>query len=322
MKNGNLLISHSLVIPVYGNEENIPHLVLALQKMARAYGESFEVVFVIDGSPDNSLNRILELADGFNYKTVSHSRNFGSFVAIRTGIEHAEGKYIAVMAADLQEPPHLIEDFFKILEADEADLVFGRRIDRNDPILKKLLSNVYWWFYKKVIEPDLPKGGVDIFACTEEIKKSLLKIEEPNSSLIAQLFWLGYRREFVSYVRQERQHGTSAWGLGKRIRYMIDSVFSYTDLPIMLVLWLGLGSLTVTTTVGIVTIVAKFAGLIAVQGYTAIVLLILFLGSLIITIQGVIGCYLWRTFENTKKRPISLVRSVEVKHNFKKMKAL
>jgi len=308
-----LTITHSLVIPVYGNEENIPYLIPELQKLKQHIGACFEVVFVIDGSPDRSRQLILEQATGFHYQLVSHSRNFGSFAAIRTGIEYAKGKFIAVMAADLQEPPSLIIDFFDVLEADEADLVFGQRSDRHDSFFKKNLSNFYWSLYRKVVEPGLPKGGVDVFAFNEQVKAQLLKIEEPNSSLVAQLFWLGYRRKFVPYIRRERQHGESAWSFGKRIRYMVDSIFSYTDLPIMLILWLGVFSLLITTTVAVVTLVGKLFGFIEVSGYAAIVLLIAFFASAIISIQGVIGCYLWRAFENTKKRPLCIVSSFEEK---------
>jgi len=307
-------IIYSLVIPVYGNEENIPYLIPELQRLEEEFGELFEVVFVIDASPDNSKKLILSLANGFAYQMIEHSRNFGSFVAIRTGIEYARGEYIAVMAADLQEPPSLIADFFRKLKLDDADILFGQRESRNDPWLKTLFSDLYWSSYKKFIEPSIPKGGVDIFAINKKAKGELLKIEEPNSSLIAQLFWLGFRRKFVPYKRRKREQGESAWGFSRRIKYMIDSVFSYSDLPIMFILWFGLFSLLTSSIAGIVTITAKILGFIEVPGYAATILVILFLGAAIIFIQGVIGCYLWRAFENTKKRPLSIVTEAKLQN--------
>jgi len=305
------LITKSLVIPVYKNEGNIPSLLIALIKLANNLGSGFEVIFVVDGSPDRSYELLSVAIHKCPYKAqlISLSRNFGSFTAIRTGLEHAKGEYVAVMAADLQEPPELIEQFFDILGKNAADVVFGERIQRDDPTAQKFLANSYWNMYRKIVLPDIPSGGVDIFACNQQVKSAVLSIEEPNSSLIAQLFWVGFRRSFIPYERQERQVGKSAWSLKKRIKYMLDSVFSYSDFPIMLILWVGLAGLFVTAAVGTVTLLAKLMGWIDVPGYTAMILVTLFFGSAILATQGIIGCYLWRAFENTKKRPISIIQN-------------
>ena len=126
-------VTRSLVIPVYGNEDNIADLVEALERMSESIG-GMEVVFVVDGSPDRSGELLLAARKGFSFpsRIAFHSRNFGSFTAIRTGMELAKGRDIAVMAADLQEPPELIAEFFSILDRDEADIVFGERVGRHD----------------------------------------------------------------------------------------------------------------------------------------------------------------------------------------------
>ncbi len=313
-------ITKSLIIPVYGNEENIPYLIPAVENIANNQGSGFEAVFVIDGSPDNSLALLQEAMKtvSFSMQIISHSRNFGSFIAIRTGMEHAKGDYLAVMAADLQEPPELVEQFFDILEKDAADIVFGQRVGRNDPPLRRFLADTYWNLYRKVVQPDIPKGGVDIFGCNRRAKDKIMEIHEPNSSLVAQLFWVGYRRSFVTYERKEREHGESAWGLRRRIRYMLDSIFSYSDFPIMAVLWIGMFGLFITFLIGGVTLFGKLFGLIDEPGYAGTVLLILFFGSSILTTQGIIGCYLWRAFENTKRRPLSIVSAKEDNTSFEK----
>src|SRR5690606_25455547 len=142
---GSQMTTRTLVIPIYKNAANIPSLAAALEEMNALCG-NLEVVFVIDGSPDNSGQLLLELAPSTSYpcKVIFHCRNFGSFTAIRTGMEHASGDYIAAMAADLQEPPELIIEFFRILEAGRADVVFGERTGRSDPLITKLLSNLFW----------------------------------------------------------------------------------------------------------------------------------------------------------------------------------
>ncbi len=306
------MTKRSLVIPVYRNAANIPSLAAALEDLNREVGGDLEVIFVIDGSPDNSGQLLIELAQKTPYpcKVAFHSRNFGSFTAIRTGMELASGEHIAAMAADLQEPPELIVQFFEILGSGRADVVFGERTGRSDPWLTKALSNIFWNAYRKVVLPDMPKGGVDIFACTRAVRDAVLSIEEPNSSLVVQLFWVGFRREFVGYQRQPRLHGKSAWNFSRRLRYMMDSVLSFSDFPIIMVLWIGAVGCAVSLLLAIVTIVGKLAGYIEQAGYATQILLTLFLGSLILTVQGILGLYIWRTAENTKRRPLRIVSHV------------
>jgi polyisoprenyl-phosphate glycosyltransferase len=306
-------ITKSLIIPVYKNELNIPDLTTAVDSIANIEGKNFEVVFVVDGSPDNSLEMLGKLLPNKPYSSqlISLSRNFGAFSAIRVGLSRARGRFVAVMAADLQEPPEIIHQFFAALEGGSTDIVFGQRVGRADPMIKTFFSNTFWAIYRKVAIPEIPKGGVDIFACNQKAKEALLSIEESNSSLVSQLFWVGYRRLFIPYERKQREHGDSAWSISKRFRYMVDSIFSFSDLPILLILWIGVIGVTLSTALGLVTIVGKLTGSISIPGYTTIILVSAFFCSGVILTQGIIGCYLWRTFENTKKRPLSIVDKVK-----------
>ena len=305
-------MSRSLVIPVYRNAENIPRLIEALEAVSNALDNDLEVIFVVDGSPDRSGALLMELLPkcSFPGKIVFHSRNFGAFTAIRTGMELAGGDYLAVMAADLQEPPELIIAFFRILAAGHADIVFGKREGRKDPLLSRLLSKGFWTAYRRFVIPDMPPGGVDVFGCNRKVRDLVMSIEEPNSSLVAQLFWVGFRRDFVPYVRRERREGRSAWNFSRRFRYMMDSIFSFSDLPIMLVLWIGVFGCTISFVLGLVTLVARLGGYIQEAGYTSLILLIVFLGSLNLMVQGILGCYVWRTAENTKRRPLRIISHV------------
>lgn len=302
----------SLVIPVYRNAQNIPGLAKALDDLNDALNGDLEVIFVVDGSPDNSGQLLIELAPRAAYpcKIVFHSRNFGSFAAIRTGMEIASGDYVAAMAADLQEPPELIVDFFAVLGSGRADVVFGKREGRGDSYPTRLLSNAFWSAYRTFVLPDIPKGGVDVFACNRAVLDAVLAIEEPNSSLVVQLFWVGFRREFVSYVRRPRLHGESAWNFSRKLRYMMDSILSFSDLPIMLVLWLGAVGCSISLIFGVVTLIARLTGYVDQAGYATQILLTLFLGSLILTVQGILGLYIWRTAENTKRRPLRIISHI------------
>lgn len=302
----------SLVVPVYRNEANIGDLIEALEELNMALRSRLEVVFVIDGSPDNSGELLTTALPNLSFQTkiAFHSRNFGSFAAIRTGLELVSGDYVAVMAADLQEPPSLVVQFFEVLERGEVDVVFGQRAGRDDSLLNDVLSNSFWWLYRKLIVRDVPKGGVDIFGCNMRARDAVLSISEPNSSLIAQLFWIGFRREFVPYVRRPRMRGESAWKLSRRVRYMMDSIFSFSDLPILLVLWVGVLGCILSVLFGIAVAAARIFGLIVEPGYASLVLLIAFFGSASLAVQGIIGSYLWRTFENTKQRPLRIISHV------------
>ncbi|WP_296742893.1 glycosyltransferase family 2 protein [Mesorhizobium sp.] len=306
------MTARSIVFPIYRNEENIPSLLQTVADFHARYQGEIEFVFVIDGSPDDSGSLLVAglSGSGCNYKIIFHSRNFGSFTAIRTGLEHASGEHVAAMAADLQEPPDLIVQFFSILERDSADVVFGRRAGRDDPLMTRFLSQTFWAAYRRLVLPSMPSGGVDIFACNKQVLEVILSIEEPNSSLVVQLFWVGFRREFVSYRRREREHGKSAWGIGRRLRYMMDSIFSFSDFPIVLTLWVGIAGCVLSLIFAAVTVIARLLGRIDPAGYTTLVLLIVGFGSAILAVQGILGCYLWRAVENTKSRPLRIISRV------------
>ena len=229
----------SVIIPVYKNESSIPRLLNTLSNMNHQLNNSMEAVFVVDGSPDQSLALLQEALDTMDFpaQLLAHSRNFGSFPAIRTGLIAACGNYFVVMAADLQEPPELFTTFFKTLSADECDVVIGTRMGRNDPYLSRMASSVFWGLYRHFVVPNIPKGGVDTFGCNRTFRDQLLKLEESRSSLIALIFWLGFRHKCIDYVRLERQEGQSSWTLLKKIDYMMDSIFAFTDYPIRFLIW-------------------------------------------------------------------------------------
>ncbi len=307
------MLEYSLIIPIYCNQDNVDSLFQALKGLDESLNHQCEFIFVIDGSPDESEFLINQSRDKYvtHSRVISLSRNYGSFTAIRAGLEEATTKYIAVMAADLQEPPSLILDFFKKLSDGKYDIVFGQRLSRNDPAVKTFLSNMYWDFYSKFIISDMPKGGVDIFACNRQVRDSIVSINEINSSLVAQLFWVGFKRGFVPYHRQERKEGKSAWSFRKRFKYMLDSIFSYSDLPIIVLLSLGLLGLTLSLIYIFIVSLAYVFGYIQQPGFATQTVLIATFGSAILFSQGILGCYIWRILENSKKRPLFFKKNNE-----------
>jgi polyisoprenyl-phosphate glycosyltransferase len=304
-------IIYSVIIPVYKNEESIPRLVAALTEMSGALAKQLEVVFVVDGSPDRSFEMLKTLLPQLPMpaQLIAHSRNFGSFPAIRTGLAAAKGEYFGVMAADLQEPPELLVEFFKALNAGECDVTIGTRSGRSDPLMSRLASSVFWGLYRKLVVKDMPEGGVDIFGCNRIFRDQLLILEESRSSLIALIFWLGFKRKMIPYVRRVREEGKSAWTLSKKIDYMMDSVFAFTDYPIRLLMKIGALGSTLAIFLALAVVVGKITGGIDVPGYAATMITVLLLGALNLFGLGLVGTYAWRSYENSKRRPLAIVAS-------------
>jgi glycosyltransferase involved in cell wall biosynthesis len=303
----------SVIVPVYKNEATLPDLLTRLCEVAASLPVDTRVVFVVDGSPDGSVSLLRDALEHFRLPStlVVLSRNFGAFAAIRAGLETADGDYFAVLAADLQEPPELLGAFVEQLETGDVDLVLGERRGRNDPFSARFSAGLFWWCYRRFVQPAMPPGGVDVFACNRAVRSTILRLTETNSSLVGQLLWIGFRRTTVSYDRQARENGKSAWTFRKKLRYMSDSIFSFTDLPIRLLLFIGFfGSLAVAV-VAVVVLIAWMAGVVDVAGYTPLMLAVLAVGFVLTLGLGVVGSYLWRAFENTKNRPITITQSVE-----------
>lgn len=299
----------SLVIPVYRNEDSLDELLQVLQGLRSRLSDGLEVVFVVDGSPDRCHALLRErLPDtGLRAQLILLTRNFGAFAAVRTGLVHAQGSCFAVMAADLQEPPELVLQMHERLLAQDVDVVVAERTERHDPFWQRWQSKLFWGLYRRYVVPDMPVGGVDVFACNQAFRQALLALDESRSSLIAQIFWLGFRRASVPYVRQPRRHGSSAWTLSKKIAYLADSVFAFSDLPLRLLTRAGALGLLVACVLGGLVLVGKLAGWIDVPGYAMTLLAILFFGALNLLSLGIVGTYAWRAYENTKQRPHAVV---------------
>jgi glycosyltransferase involved in cell wall biosynthesis len=306
---------YSVVIPVYRNAESLAELSAELgalaESMLRQFNVNLEVIFVVDASPDDSFRMLSESLPTapFASQLLLHSRNFGSFAAIRSGLEAARGEFVGVMAADLQEPTELQEEFVSHLVTGRWDVVVGTRASRDDPALSRFASNLFWFSYRRLVNRSIPAGGVDTFGCTKQFCEHLLQLRESNSSLVGLIFWLGFRRVEVKYHRRARKHGKSTWSFGRKWTYLLDSVFSFTDLPVRLLVAVGSVGVAVATLAGSVILVTRLLVGIEVPGYAATVLTVLFFGALNALGFGIIGSYTWRAFENTKKRPLAIVMS-------------
>lgn len=306
-------IRYSVVVPIYGNRDSLSDLVDRLVELDRARGRGLEGVFVVDGSPDDSLEVLrAKLADGcLHAQVLSLSRNFGSFSAIRSGLAIARGEFIGVMAADLQEPTEVVSEFFDVLEAGECDIALGERIGRDDPNLSSAMAGLYWRIYQRFINRDIPTGGIDVFGCTRMIAQKIVEFPETHTSLIGLLFWLGYRRRLIKYRRQPRHSGRSAWTLRRKLRYLFDSIYAFSDLPVVALQVLGFLGVIVSFLIGLIVFVGWLTGNVRQPGYTPLMIVIAGSTSAILLGLGVVGSYVWRAYENGKNRPLELIASHE-----------
>jgi hypothetical protein len=191
----------------------------------------------------------------------------------------------------------------------EADVVFGHRTGRADARSSSLMSDLFWRLYRRFVVPEMPKGGVDMFGCTGAVRDVFAGMKEVNTNLIALLIWLGFRRVFVPYERQARLEGRSAWTFSRKLRYAIDSVFAFTDLPIRALLVMGTIGTAIAVIAGVTVFVGWATGHVPVLGYTPLMLVITFFGGLTALGLGITGQYLWLTLQNSRGRPPFVVRA-------------
>jgi glycosyltransferase involved in cell wall biosynthesis len=305
-------MKRSIVVPVFRNEATLPELLRQITALHHESPRPFEVVFVIDGSPDNSYALLkLRLPEmSFPSQIVCLSRNFGSFAAIRAGLAAADGEHVAILAADLQQPVSSVPRFFDALEGG-ADIAVGQRAARSDPWLSRIASTAFWALYRRFVQREMPPGGIDSFGCTRQVCDILVSLPEANSTLVGLLFWVGFRREIITYPRAARTSGRSGWTLRRKLRYAFDTMLAFSDLPITLMIVVGALGIGGALAAAVAVLVAWAAGSIDVRGYTPLMLAVLFSFSTMLLALGVVGGYVWRIFENTKRRPMHLVRSTE-----------
>jgi glycosyltransferase involved in cell wall biosynthesis len=296
----------SIVVPVYMNEDSIPRLVFEMRELSKHI--PIELVFVVDGSLDNSYKVLItHLKESkVKAKIFELSRNFGSFDAIRFGLGNSNGDFACVFSADLQEPFTLLHDYYAILSTNDWDVVCATRKNRDDPLAQKLSARFFWWFYQLLINKNIPKNGVDSFACTRQVIEVIRQLREPNTSLIGLIYWVGFRRTSVDYIRVQRLIGSSKWTFRKKYKYMLDSIFSFSALPLRMIQFIGTVGLVFSFLYSIFLVYNFVRNGPAVPGFTTLLLVMLMIYSSTMCAIGILGSYVWRTFQNSQNRPTSI----------------
>lgn len=306
----------SIVLPIYGNEENlpvtIPYIIDRIPVLFPNY--NVEIVMVNDGSPDNSYEIMKKYQKEYPdiIKIASFTKNFGQGVAWDYGISIASGDAIGVISADLQDPLELFVDMLKEWE-NGYQLVYGTRIKREDK--GQLFSKITHRLILKFISDKYPKGGFDFFLLDKEAAEQYLRAEERNGSNQLLMLWYGFRHKEIQYERKKREVGKSGWTFSKKIKAFIDIFVTNSYLPLRVMSVIGgisaLCGFAYAIYIVISAIISKINGNIGgVLGWSSIVTIIIFFSGLILLSLGIIGEYLWRIFDYVKHRPRYVVKEV------------
>lgn len=303
----------SIIIPCYYNEENIPVTMQELIKNEELFPPevAFEYILVDDGSKDNTLAEIKKAVSLYpgKVKALKLAGNVGSYNAVVAGMEHATGDCSVIIAADLQDPPELMLQMYHYWKKG-FKLVIGNRQDREESTMQKFFSNTFHSLMKKIALKNIPDGGFDYVFFDRQIREEVVKMGERNSNIFYLMTWMGYDYINIPYVRKRREIGTSRWTLQKKVKLLIDSLLSFSYFPIRAIsvtgICLGLGAFAY----GLYIILCRLFGSIDVEGWSALMVVVLFVSSFQMIALGIIGEYVWRGLDASRKRPLYIIEKV------------
>ena len=299
----------SVVLPAYNEEQNIANTAKVLSELLEREAIDYELVFVSDGSKDNTYAEIMKVAqENSHIKGAQFSRNFGKEAAIFAGLELATGDAVVVMDCDLQHPPQVIPLMWEKWK-NGVEIVEGIKSSRGKESLGyKLSAGLFYRIMSGLIKIDM-NASSDFKLLDRKVVNVLLGLPERNTFFRALTFWAGFRTESVEYEVQERQFGKSKWSLWSLMRYAITNATSFSTLPLQMVTVLGVVSIVGSLILFVQTLVRYLMGL-SVEGFTTVILLILIIGGFIMLSLGIIGHYLARIYEEVKGRPKYIISCV------------
>ncbi len=299
----------SLIVPCYNEEEALPFLYNALCDVRKEVTDhKFEFIFVNDGSRDKTSSVIKGFAENDpDVKYIIFSRNFGKEAAMYAGLEKSKGDLVAIMDADMQDPPSLIPSMIRSIEADEADIIASRRVNREgEPKIRSFFARMFYKIINRMVEVEIADGARDFRLMKRQVVDAILNLNERQRFSKGIFAWVGFRTKWIEYVNTERVAGETKWSFFKLFKYAIDGIVSFTTVPLRLATYLGFGF----AGLGFFYLVYYFIRAIIlriyndVPGYPSLLCFILFIGGLTLMSLGILGEYIGRTFIEVKRRPL------------------
>lgn len=303
----------SIVVPVYHNAASLADLLSDFQSLARQNPEDrFEFVFVDDGSRDDSLEILQTLLQQEpRMRVIKLSRNFGSNAAILAGLNDASGEAIAVIAADLQDPPELIHEML-IHWRQGRKIVLAARKGRDDPGMTSFTADLFYGLFRRFAIKTMPQRGFDFFLIDRQVCDLIKGIQENNAYLMGLILWLGFDPAVVYYNRRQRekQYGRSMWTYTKKLKYFIDSFVAFSYMPLRATSLVGIGLSILGLCYAIVVILARLLWGIPAEGWASLMVVLLVVSGVQMTMMGILGEYMWRNLDETRRRPRFVVERI------------
>ncbi|CAI3276908.1 glycosyltransferase family 2 protein [Enterococcus cecorum] len=305
----------SIVIPCYNEEETIAIIYKELVQVDRKLQDFyFEYIFINDGSTDDTLLKLRQLSKKQNVHYLSFSRNFGKEAALYAGLKEANGDYVTVMDADLQDPPELLIEMVRILEQGEYDCVGTRRINRRgEPSIRSWFARKFYQLINHIGEVEMVDGARDFRLMTRQMVDSVLELSEYNRFSKGLFAWVGYNTKYLEYENRERVAGQTSWSFWSLFKYSIDGIVNFSEAPLNLASFVGAFSCFASIIAMIFIVVKTLIFKDPTSGWPSLVCIILFIGGIQLLCLGIVGKYISKIFLETKKRPIYIVKERDKK---------
>ena len=305
----------SIVVPCFNEEESIPLFYAALEKERESLiNADIEYIFVNDGSKDNTLNvlRILAKEDKERVKFISFSRNFGKEAGLYAGLQQATGDYVAVMDVDLQDPPEMLPEMLQIIREEEYDCVGTRRVSRDgEPPIRSFFARQFYRIINNISETEIVDGARDYRLMTRQMVNAILSMEEYNRFSKGIFSWVGFDTKYLEYKNQERVAGETSWSFWSLFKYSLDGIVAFSELPLAFASFVGFFSFLAAMIAMVVIVIRTLLLNDPTSGWPSLVCFILAIGGLQLFCLGILGKYLGKTYLETKKRPIYIVKETE-----------
>lgn len=298
----------SIIIPTYNEERNLPILYQRLQEFTRNSGYNFEFIFIDDGSSDQSFDILKGIsAKDSCVKVVRLSRNFGSHAACLAGLMYSKGDARTFISADLQDPPELIQQLAEQWE-NGFDVVIGvREWEGKSP---RLFPKIYWKLVKRFALKSMPESGTDVFLIDKKVVDAITSMREKNTSIFGLILWSGFNQTVINYKKGLRHKGVSKWTLGKKIKLFIDTFVSFSYFPIRIISLIGILFALTGFLYASFIIISRLFWAVPIEGWASLMVVLLVVSGIQMLMLGILGEYLWRNFDESRKRPSFIVKEV------------
>lgn len=304
----------SVVVPCYNEQETIYLFYQEMEKVTHELSVNIEYLFINDGSSDNTLSILRELArkDKQKIRYISFSRNFGKEAAIYAGLVHSTGDYVSVMDADLQDPPELLPKMLQLIEQGEYDCIGTRRVSRKgEPPIRSFFAKQFYKLINKISDTEIVDGARDYRLMTRQMVNAILQMTEYNRFSKGIFSWVGFNTKYLEFENRERVAGETTWSFWSLFKYSIDGIVAFSEVPLSIASIIGLVSFVFAIFVSVIIIIRTLVFGDPTSGWTSLVVIILGMGGLQLFCLGILGKYLGKTYLESKKRPIFIVKETE-----------